>query len=179
MSSTVAPDKLERVQLKRTKGWRIPANTVKVDRTTKWGNPFVPGKPAPVGPLKGTLVADVRHSFVLYRSFAPLNLALVAAARASLALTALLPATPVMPAAVVLAALPLSLPAPIPTPPTPLAPASMLKPLALPLKLAARCESIGIALNRLLRAGDDAAFKVCVVVFCFWIIYFCEHKLLG
>ena len=85
MSSTVAPDKLERVQLKRTKGWRMPANTVKVDRTTKWGNPFVPNKPAPVGPLKGTLVADVRHSFVLYRSFAPLNLALVAAARAELA----------------------------------------------------------------------------------------------
>lgn len=30
----------ERIQLKRTKGWRIPANTVKVDRTTRWGNPF-------------------------------------------------------------------------------------------------------------------------------------------
>lgn len=29
-----------RIQLKRTKGWRMPANTVKVDRTTKWGNPF-------------------------------------------------------------------------------------------------------------------------------------------
>ena len=28
-----------RVQLKRTKGWRMPENTVKVDRTTKWGNP--------------------------------------------------------------------------------------------------------------------------------------------
>jgi hypothetical protein len=29
-----------RVQLRRTKGWRMPPNTVKVDRTTKWGNPF-------------------------------------------------------------------------------------------------------------------------------------------
>lgn len=29
-----------RVQLKRTKGWRMPPNTVKVDRTTRWGNPF-------------------------------------------------------------------------------------------------------------------------------------------
>lgn len=85
MSSTVAPDELERVQLKRTKGWRMPANTVKVDRTTKWGNPFVPGKPAPVGPLKGSMVVDVRHSFMLYRSFAPLNLALVTAACAELA----------------------------------------------------------------------------------------------
>jgi hypothetical protein len=31
----------ERVQLSRAKGWRMPENTVKVDRTTKWGNPFV------------------------------------------------------------------------------------------------------------------------------------------
>jgi hypothetical protein len=30
----------ERVQLRRTRGWRMPPNTVKVDRTTKWGNPF-------------------------------------------------------------------------------------------------------------------------------------------
>ena len=29
-----------RVQLSRAKGWRMPPNTVKVDRTTKWGNPF-------------------------------------------------------------------------------------------------------------------------------------------
>lgn len=34
-----------RVQLSRAKGWRMPANTVKVDRTTKWGNPF----PVPMG----------------------------------------------------------------------------------------------------------------------------------
>lgn len=30
----------ERIQLSRRKGWRMPENTVKVDRTTKWGNPF-------------------------------------------------------------------------------------------------------------------------------------------
>lgn len=30
----------ERIQLKRTKGWRMPPNTVKVDRTTLFGNPF-------------------------------------------------------------------------------------------------------------------------------------------
>jgi hypothetical protein len=29
-----------RVRLSRAKGWRMPPNTVKVDRTTKWGNPF-------------------------------------------------------------------------------------------------------------------------------------------
>ena len=34
-------EKPRRVQLSRQKGWRMPANTVKVDRSTKWGNPFV------------------------------------------------------------------------------------------------------------------------------------------
>jgi len=29
-----------RVQLRRTKGWRMPPGTVKVDRTTPFGNPF-------------------------------------------------------------------------------------------------------------------------------------------
>ena len=33
-----------RVQLRRTKGWKMPPNTVKVDRSTEWGNPFVIGK---------------------------------------------------------------------------------------------------------------------------------------
>jgi hypothetical protein len=40
----------ERIQLKRTKGWKMPADAVKVDRTTKWGNPFT--------------IADVRESGV-------------------------------------------------------------------------------------------------------------------
>lgn len=30
-----------RVQLRRTKGWRMPPNTVKVDRTTRYGNDFI------------------------------------------------------------------------------------------------------------------------------------------
>ena len=33
-----------RVQLSRAKGWRMPPNTVKVDRTTRWGNPFITGE---------------------------------------------------------------------------------------------------------------------------------------
>ena len=59
----------QRIQLRRSKGWRMPENTVKVDRTTKWGNPFlvtpeltreesitlyekmIAGKPAKDGPL--------------------------------------------------------------------------------------------------------------------------------
>lgn len=30
-----------RIRLSRAKGWRMPDNTVKVDRSTRWGNPFV------------------------------------------------------------------------------------------------------------------------------------------
>lgn len=29
-----------RIRLSRAKGWRIPENTLKVDRSTRWGNPF-------------------------------------------------------------------------------------------------------------------------------------------
>lgn len=29
-----------RIQLQRTKGWRMPPATVKVDSSTRWGNPF-------------------------------------------------------------------------------------------------------------------------------------------
>lgn len=31
---------MKRIQRKRTKGWRMPENTVYVGRRTKWGNPF-------------------------------------------------------------------------------------------------------------------------------------------
>lgn len=32
-----------RVQLRRLKGWRMPENTVKVCRPSKWGNPWKVG----------------------------------------------------------------------------------------------------------------------------------------
>jgi hypothetical protein len=35
-----------RVQLRRTKGWRMPPNTVKVTRPGLFGNPFVHPDPA-------------------------------------------------------------------------------------------------------------------------------------
>jgi hypothetical protein len=35
--------KPRRVLLSRAKGWRMPPNTVKIDRATRWGNPFVIG----------------------------------------------------------------------------------------------------------------------------------------
>lgn len=31
----------ERVQLSRKRGWRMPPNTVKVDRSTRYGNSFI------------------------------------------------------------------------------------------------------------------------------------------
>ncbi len=31
---------MKRIQRKRTKGWKMPENTVYVGRPTKWGNPF-------------------------------------------------------------------------------------------------------------------------------------------
>jgi hypothetical protein len=36
-------DTPNRIQLSRAKGWKMPPNTVKVDRTTKWGNPYKEG----------------------------------------------------------------------------------------------------------------------------------------
>jgi hypothetical protein len=33
-----------RIRLSRAKGWRMPADTVKVDRSTPWGNPFITGE---------------------------------------------------------------------------------------------------------------------------------------
>lgn len=36
--------KPKRVQRRRAKGWRLPENTVCVDRSTKWGNPFIVGR---------------------------------------------------------------------------------------------------------------------------------------
>lgn len=34
----------KRIQRKRTKGWRMPENTVYVGRGSRWGNPWVVGK---------------------------------------------------------------------------------------------------------------------------------------
>lgn len=71
----------DRIQLSRRKGWRMPENTVKVDRSTKWGNPFVIGKP---GGAFTALVKDRRHAWQLYASFAPDHPKLAPAARAEL-----------------------------------------------------------------------------------------------
>lgn len=51
----------ERVQLRRTKGWRMPPNTVKVDRTTIYGNPFRADGDDPCGFLPGPAVDAFRR----------------------------------------------------------------------------------------------------------------------
>jgi len=45
-----------RVQRKRTKGWRMPENTVSVTRPGRWGNPFK------VGSMDWIPVDDSGHS---------------------------------------------------------------------------------------------------------------------
>jgi hypothetical protein len=39
----------KRIQLSRRKGWRMPENTVKVDRSSPWGNPWIVRLNAPPG----------------------------------------------------------------------------------------------------------------------------------
>jgi hypothetical protein len=41
------PARPRRIQLSRAKGWRLPPGAVKVDRSTKWGNPFRADRPPP------------------------------------------------------------------------------------------------------------------------------------
>lgn len=55
-----------RIQLSRAKGWKMPENTVKVDRSTKWGNPFKAGALVfASGPKQGKVMdrADSVQSF--------------------------------------------------------------------------------------------------------------------
>jgi hypothetical protein len=37
----------ERIVMRRSKGWKKPANTIYVGRPTQWGNPFRPGEAHP------------------------------------------------------------------------------------------------------------------------------------
>lgn len=50
----------QRVQLHRRKGWRMPPNTAKVDRTTRYGNPYQAGKDGD---------GDRAHLVGLYRAY--------------------------------------------------------------------------------------------------------------
>lgn len=51
-----------RIQRKRTKGWKMPENTVSVTRPGKWGNPFKVG-------IDGTAAECVKK----YRNYILIN----------------------------------------------------------------------------------------------------------
>jgi hypothetical protein len=59
-----------RIQLSRKKGWKMPPNTVKVDRTTPYGNPYRKGGYLDKGPLAGTTIRDTAHAVEVYRLWA-------------------------------------------------------------------------------------------------------------
>lgn len=70
----------ERIQLRRSRGWRKPPGAVVVARPSRWGNPFVVGRQA-----AGVLVRDRAHAVELYRAMMAASPHLCAAARAELA----------------------------------------------------------------------------------------------
>lgn len=78
-----------RLQLSRRNGFNLQASSlatnglsaIKVDRTTKWGNPFVIGKG---GGMYTEKVMDRRHAYLLFKSVAADNPKLVADARVEL-----------------------------------------------------------------------------------------------
>lgn len=61
-----------RIQLRRTKGWRMPANTIIVSRPTVWGNMVRIGQPlAEIDPADGSMTkrkATAREVVQLYRA---------------------------------------------------------------------------------------------------------------
>ncbi len=67
--------KPKRIQLRRSKGWRMPPNTVKVDRSTRGGNPFRVGeqyvrdKTTPGGGQSCNTVENVEQAVRLFRRF--------------------------------------------------------------------------------------------------------------
>jgi hypothetical protein len=55
-----------RIQRKRSKGWRLPPNTVYVGRPTPWGNPFKVGNPNPERPGYILTTKDVVCLYEVY-----------------------------------------------------------------------------------------------------------------
>ena len=53
----------ERIQLRRSRGWRKPPDAVVVARPSRWGNPFVVGQR-----VAGQQVRDRGHAVALFRA---------------------------------------------------------------------------------------------------------------
>jgi hypothetical protein len=61
----------QRVQLRRTKGWRMPPNTVSVARPGKFGNPFTVGcNPSHFSTALPSLCTSVEQAVVCFRYYA-------------------------------------------------------------------------------------------------------------
>jgi hypothetical protein len=56
----------ERVRLSRTKGWRMPPNTAKVDRTSRFGNPFTESNLREAG-FKGSTAEAATYNVDCFR----------------------------------------------------------------------------------------------------------------
>lgn len=59
----------ERIQRKRSKGWKMPPNTVYVGRPTKYGNPFREGDFNDVGEKISKLRAVQNYRYYLKRKY--------------------------------------------------------------------------------------------------------------
>lgn len=81
-------DKPVRIQRKRTKGWKMPENTVSVCRPGKWGNPFsvIPGlRPGSKVSSWGYIaVPTIEDAIECYREFMAQRPDLVADAKRTL-----------------------------------------------------------------------------------------------
>lgn len=66
-----------RVQLSRAKGWRLPPNTVVVDRRSQWGNPFRVGETVQrfsrEAICETIVVRDRAHAVALHREWIELS----------------------------------------------------------------------------------------------------------
>lgn len=70
----------ERIQLRRSRGWRKPPGAVVVARPSRWGNPFSVGQR-----VDGVLVRDRAHAVELFRAMLADAPGKIAAVRAELA----------------------------------------------------------------------------------------------
>lgn len=77
----------ERIQLKRTKGWRLPEGAVSVARPTRWGNPFVIGQELryPFSEIFASPVRDREHAVEIFRAYAQITSGYAMVARIHLA----------------------------------------------------------------------------------------------
>ena len=65
----------ERIQLKRSRGWRLPPGAVSVARPTRYGNPFRIGATLgfPFDEVFGPVVRDRAHAVEIFRTYASIT----------------------------------------------------------------------------------------------------------